>query len=297
MASAEHARAVELFKATNPGVDAPISEWRQLFEQMCVSFSLPGDAVIEPVDADGVPCLKVAMPGADPAKLVIHYHSGGYVMGSANAYREFACRLSEVTGAIVLLPDYRLAPENTYPAAADDGLTVYNWAVRHWEPSSIIVSGDSAGGGLCLATLMAVRDAGGPNPAGGVAISPLLDLAGEGQSCETNRDVDPLIDQNMIVTMGKVYIGEIDPHQHPSASPLWGKHHGLPPLFLTVSNSEVLRDDVVRLAASVEAAGGSAVTSYADDMIHIWTIFPFLPEAQASMAEIGRFARQRLAMT
>ena len=297
MASAEHARAVELFKATVPGGDAPFTEWRQLFEEMCGSFALPSDAVIEPVDADGVPCLKVAVTGADPAKLVIHYHSGGYVMGSANAYREFACRLSEVTGATVLLPDYRLAPENPYPAAADDGLTVYNWAVRHWEPSSIIVSGDSAGGGLCLATLMAVRDAGGPNPAGGVAISPLLDLAGEGQSCETNRDVDPLIDQNMIVTMGKVYIGEIDPHQHPSASPLWGKHHGLPPLFLTVSNSEVLRDDVVRLAASVEAAGGSATTSYPEGLIHIWTIFPFLPEAQASMAEIGRFARQRLAMT
>ena len=295
MASAEHDRAVELFKASIPGSDAPFTEWRQLFEEMCGSFALPGDAVIEPVDADGVPCLKVAVTGADPAKLVIHYHSGGYVMGSANAYREFACRLSEVTGATVLLPDYRLAPENPYPAAADDALTVYNWAARNWQPSSIIVSGDSAGGGLCLATLMAVRDAGGPNPAGGVAISPLLDLAGEGQSCETNRDVDPLIDRNMIVTMGKVYIGEIDPHEYPSASPLWGKHHGLPPLFLTVSSTEVLRDDVLRLATSVAAAGGSAVTSYPEGLIHIWTMFPFVPEARASMAEIGSFARQRLA--
>lgn len=295
MASAEHGRAVELFKATIPGVDAPVPEWRELFEKMCGSFALPDDAAIDPVDADGVACLKVSVPGADQAKLVIHYHSGGYMMGSAHAYREFACRLSEASGAAVLLPDYRLAPEYPYPAAADDALTVYNWAVRHWPPSSIIVSGDSAGGGLCLATLMAVRDAGGPNPAAGLAISPLLDLSGEGQSCETNRDADPLIDQNMIVTMGKVYIGEIDPHEHPAASPLWGKHHGLPPLFLTVSNSEVLRDDVVRLAASVEAAGGSAATSYPEGMIHIWTIFPFLPEAAASMAEIGAFARQHLA--
>ncbi len=295
MASAEHDRAVELFKATIPGVDAPVPEWRELFEKMCGSFALPADAVIEAVDADGVACLKVAVSGADPAKLVIHYHSGGYMMGSANAYREFACRLSAATGATVLLPDYRLAPENPYPAAADDALTAYNWAARQWQPGSIIVSGDSAGGGLCLATLMAVRDAGGPSPAGGVAISPLLDLAGEGESCETNRHVDPLIDQNMIVTMGKVYIGEIDPHEHPRASPLWGQHHGLPPLYLTVSNSEVLRDDVVRLAASVKAAGGSATTSYPDDMVHIWTIFPFLPEAASSMAEIGSFVRQQLA--
>jgi acetyl esterase/lipase len=294
MVSTEHARAVELFLATIPGVDAPPAEWRSKFQDMCDTFPLPAQAMFEPVDADGVPCLKVAMPSADPAKLVIHYHSGGYIMGSAHGYREFACRLSQATGATVLLPDYRLAPEHPYPAAADDALTAYNWAARHWQPGSIVVSGDSAGGGLCLATLMSVRDAGGPNPAAGVAISPLLDLAGEGLSCETNKHADPLIDQNMIVTMGQVYIGEIDPHLHPRASPLWGKHHGLPPLFLTVSASEVLLDDVTRLAASVKAAGGSALTSYPEGMVHIWTIFPFLPEAQASMAEIGAFVKARL---
>jgi epsilon-lactone hydrolase len=295
MASPEHDRAVALFKETIPGVDAAISEWRELFEKMTGAFALPGEAQIEPVDADGVPCLKVTMPGANPAQLVIHYHSGGYVMGSARAYREFACRLSQATGASVLLPDYRLAPDHPYPAAADDALTAYTWAARTWQPSAIVVSGDSAGGGLCLATLMAVRDGGGPGPAGGVAISPLLDLAGEGESCETNQHVDPLIDRNMIVTMGQVYIGDLDPHDHPRASPLWGEHHGLPPLFLTVSNSEVLRDDVVRLASSVVATGGSAATSYPEGLVHIWTIFPFLPEAAASLAEIGAFVRQRLA--
>jgi epsilon-lactone hydrolase len=295
MVSPEHDRALELFKRTIPGVDEPISEWRRLFEEMGDTFAIPGEARIEPVDADGVPCLKVTMPGASPEKLVIHYHSGGYVMGSARAYREFGCRLSSATGATVLLPDYRLAPEHPYPAAADDGLKVYRWAARQWNAADIIVSGDSAGGGLCLSTLMALRDAGDPLPAGGIAISPLLDLAGEGESCETNKDVDPLIDRNMIVSMGQVYIGELDPHEHPRASPQWGKHHGLPPLFLTVSNSEVLRDDVVRLAASVTAAGGSAQTSYPDGLVHIWTIFPFLPEAEVSMAEIGAFARQRLA--
>ncbi|WP_068076726.1 alpha/beta hydrolase [Novosphingobium lentum] len=295
MVSPEHARALDLFKRTIPGVDDPISEWRRLFDDMCGSFAVPDAATIEPIDADGVPCLKVAMPGAAADKLLIHYHSGGYVMGSAKGYREFACRLSAATGATVLLPDYRLAPDHAYPAAADDALTAYNWAARHWPPASIIVSGDSAGGGLCVATLMAVRDAGGPVPAGGIAISPLLDLAGEGQSCDTNKALDPLIDRNMIVSMGQVYIGDIDPHDHPRASPLWGRHHGLPPLFLTVSNTEVLRDDVVRLAESVGAAGGSARTSYPEGMVHIWTIFPFLPEAATSLAEIGAFARQQWA--
>lgn len=294
MASKEHDRAIELFKETIPGVDDPISEWRRLFDKMLGGFPLPAEAEIEPVDADGVPCLKITMPGADPEKLVIHYHSGGYVMGSAQGYREFGCRLSAACGASVLLPDFRLAPDHPYPAAANDGLTVYKWAARIWPPTSIVVSGDSAGGGLCIATLMGIRDEGMAMPAGGVAISPLLDLAGEGNSCDTNAGTDPLIHREMIVGMGKVYIGELDPHEHPRASPLWGKHHGLPPLFLTASNSEVLRDDVVRLAASVKAAGGSAVTSYPDEMVHIWTIFPFLPEAEASMAEIGAFVRERL---
>jgi epsilon-lactone hydrolase len=294
MASAAHDRALALFNKTLPAVDAPISEWRRLFDIMLAEFSVPAEARIDAVDADGVPCLKVAMPGASADKLVIHFHSGGYVMGSAQGYREFGCRLSAVTGATVLLPDYRLAPDYIYPAAADDGLTVYNWCVKQWDPASIIISGDSAGGGLCIATLMSVRDAGGPLPAGGVAISPLLDLAGEGASCQTNADKDPLIDQNLIVSMGKVYIGETDPHTIPRASPLWGKHHGLPPLFLTVSATEVLLDDVTRLAASVEAAGGSATTSFPEGMLHIWTIFPFLDEATTSLAEIGEFVQKRL---
>jgi epsilon-lactone hydrolase len=294
MVSAAHDRAVALFKETIPGVDAPIDDWRKLFEAMCAQFPVPPEAKIEAVDADGVPCLKVAMPGAAADRLVIHYHSGGYVMGSAHAYREFGCRLSAATGATVLLADYRLAPDFPYPAAADDALTVYRWATKHWAAAKIVVSGDSAGGGLCLATLMSVRDAGGPMPAGGVAISPLLDLAGEGASCQTNAGKDPLIDKNMIVSMGQVYIGDIDPHTIPRASPTWGKHHGLPPLFLTVSATEVLLDDVTRLAASVEAAGGSAQVSLPDGLIHIWTIFPFLPEAEASLAEIGAFVRARL---
>jgi epsilon-lactone hydrolase len=294
MVSAAHSRAVALFKETIPGMDEPISEWRRLFDLMLAKFPIPTEASIEPVDADGVPCLKVTMPGASADKLVIHFHSGGYVMGSAQGYREFGCRFSAATGATVLLVDYRLAPDHVYPAAADDGLTVYHWAAKQWKPAQIIVSGDSAGGGLCLATLMSIRDAGGPNPAGGVAISPLLDLAGEGASCQTNAEMDPLIDQNMIVSMGSVYIGDADPHTIPRGSPTWGKHHDLPPLFLTVSASEVLLDDVTRLAASVKAAGGSAQVSTPDGLIHIWTIFPFLDEAAASLAEIGAFVKARL---
>jgi epsilon-lactone hydrolase len=288
------ARAVSMFTEATPPVGAPISDWRAGFEAMAANFDIPSDATIDEIDADGVTGLKVSAPGADRSRVVIHFHSGGYVQGSATSYRNFAYRLSAATGTAVVVPDYRLAPENIFPAAVEDAVTVYRWALKSWTPSSIVISGDSAGGGLAMATLLALRDAGDPTPAAGVGISALLDLAGEGESAETNGPTDPLIDRNMVVEMGKVYIGDIDPHENPLCSALWGAHHDLPPLLLLASNSEVLRDDSVRFAESVRAAGGSAEVSLTDGMVHIWTFFPFLPQADTSVAEIGEFVRRTL---
>jgi acetyl esterase/lipase len=289
-------KAVDLFVAATPPVGAPIEDWRAGFERLCENFAIPPDAKIEPVNADGVRALKVTAAGASPAHLLIHFHSGGYIMGSANAYRNFACRLSRVTGATVIVPDYRLAPEHVYPAAIDDALSTYRWCLKSWQAGKIVLSGDSAGGGLSIATLLALRDAGTAMPAGAIAISPLLDLAAEGESIQYNKKTDPLIDGNMVVEIGKVYIGTSDPHQLPLASPLWGQHHGLPPLLLMVSGSEVIRDDAVRLAASVRKAGGLATLYLPDDMVHIWTLFPFLSETTRSMNMIGSFARERLGL-
>ena len=290
----EHAvkKAVDMFMAATPPVGAPISEWRLGFERLCASFDIPRDARIEKIDEDGVHGLAITAGGGSSDRLVMHLHSGGYVMGSSTAYRNFACRLSDATGATVFLPDYRLAPEHPYPAAVEDAVAAFRWCNRRQEASSTIISGDSAGGGLAIATLLALRDAKAKPPAAGIAISPLLDLSGEGDSMRTNAKTDPLIDRTMVVEMGKVYIGDIDPHQHPLASPLWGKHHGLPPLLLIASASEVLKDDVVRLAASVRAAGGEVTVSLPEGMVHIWTLFPFLREAADSLDLIGKFARE-----
>ena len=285
-------QAVDMFVAATPPVGAPISEWRQGFERLCSSFDIPRDARVEKIDEDGVHGMVITAKGASSDRLVMHLHSGGYVMGSSTAYRNFACRLSEATSATVFLADYRLAPEHPYPAAVDDAVAAFRWCSRRHDASRTIISGDSAGGGLAIATLLALRDAKAELPAAGIAISPLLDLSGEGDSMRTNAATDPLIDRTMVVEMGKVYIGDIDPHQHPLASPLWGEHHGLPPLFLTASASEVLRDDAVRLAESVRRAGGRVTVSLPDGMVHIWTLFPFLPEAANSLALIGKFARE-----
>ncbi|SDZ01410.1 Acetyl esterase/lipase [Geodermatophilus africanus] len=287
-------RAVQMFVEATPPVGAPIEEWRAGFEAMAAQFEIAADADIQEIDAAGVPGKTVRAPGAREDRVILHFHSGGYVQGSSLSYRNFAYRLSAATGATVVVPDYRLAPEHPFPAPVEDAQTVYAWALKTWEPAQIVISGDSAGGGLAMATLLALRDSGQPMPAAAFAISPLLDLAGESPSMQSNDGKDPLIDQNMVVEMGKVYIGDIDPHEHPYCSALWGKHHDLPPLLLLASNSEVLRDDSVRLAESVKAAGGSAELSLPDGMVHIWTLFPFLEQAAASLEVIGGFVKRHL---
>ena len=285
------ARSVALFREATPAAnDAPIVEWRIGFEAMAAKLGLPAELLIESVTVGGVPCIQVAAPGVSADRLVVHFHSGGYVMGSANAYREFAGRLSAATGAPVLLVDYRLAPENPYPAPVEDALAVYRALIAQRDASTLILSGDSAGGGLCLATLLNIRDNGLPLPAGGIGICPLLDLAGEGDSADI--PTDPLIGRDLIVGMGKVYIGDINPHEHPLASPLWGTHAGLPPIYLCASASEALRDDSVRMAQSIKAAGGKVQLSLVEDYVHIWTFFPFLEASSTTLSEIGAFAQE-----
>lgn len=284
------ARSVALFREATPAAnDAPITEWRTGFEALAAKLGLPAELAIETCTVGGVPCIKVTAPGVATDRLVIHFHSGGYVMGSATAYREFAGRLSAATGAPVLLADYRLAPEHPYPAPVEDALAVYLAITAEMDPARILLSGDSAGGGLCMATLLNLRDRGLPLPAGGIGICPLLDLAGEGDSADILSD--PLIGRDLIVGMGKVYIGDIDPHEHPLASPLWGQHHELPPIYLCASASEALRDDAVRMAKSIEAAGGKVKLSLVEDYVHIWTFFPFLETSATTLGEIGAFAQ------
>jgi len=288
-------RVVTMFVAATPPVGAPIADWRAGFEAMARAFTLPGDAIVKDVETNGVPGKIISAPGVSEDRLVIHFHSGGYVQGSSQAYREFAYRVSAASDAAVLVPDYRLAPEHLYPAPVEDARAVYDWALAEFGADKIVISGDSAGGGLAMALLLSIRDNGLPTPAAGIGISPLLDLAGESASMQTNAGTDPLIDQNMVVEMGKVYIGDIDPHEHPYCSPVYGDKQDLPPLLLMASNTEVLRDDVNRFADGVRAAGGQVETDFPDRMTHIWTFFPFLEQAAASIARIGDFARARLA--
>ncbi|CAB4850677.1 unannotated protein [freshwater metagenome] len=289
-----HDRAVQMFVAATPPVGAPISQWREGFEALCADFVLPTDADVVPLNLGGVPALRITAPGSDPTNVVLHFHSGGYVEGSAKGYREFAYRLSAATGTPVIVIDYRLAPEFMYPAPIEDAVASYQALLADYPSTNIVLTGDSVGGAMVIAALMLIRDERISPPAAGVSICGNMDLAGETASFDTNSARDPLIDRHMVVEVGKVYIGDLGPKQTPLASPLYGDHHDLPPLLLLASDSEVLRDGSVVLGERVRAAGGSAVVVLEPDMVHIWTLFPFLPEAAKSMSQIGAFVRSSL---
>jgi monoterpene epsilon-lactone hydrolase len=289
-------RIVVMWKDSVPlAPEATPLDWRREFEALCAKFPLPDDIEVEEVDAGGVPALRVSAPGVSSDRTLIHFHSGGYVMGSPTGYREFGYRLSRAADAPVLLPDYRLAPEHIYPAALEDALTVYRWAATQEDPSRIVTSGDSAGGGLNIATLVALRDAGDTLPAAAVTISPLTDLAAEGESYANFPEKDPVINQKLAIGMGMVYMGEGRAAKDtPLASPLYADLQGLPPFFVVAGDWEAIHSDSSRFVDKVKAAGGEAEFLVGEGLLHIYPLFAsIIEEGQQAIDQIGKFVQDR----
>lgn len=275
--------------------NATIEDFRRVFEEFCDQLEIPADAKFENVDAGGVPSIWATAPSADPARAVLHFHSGGYVLGSARGYRSFGARLSAASGARVLLIDYRLAPEHPYPAAIEDAQRAYQWVLDQGiAASDIVISGDSAGGGLALTLLQTLRDTNQPLPAAGVAISPWADFRLAGDSMTSNADKDPLVPgPQLLQMMVHMIIGESGDPANPRVSPIYGDWAGIPPLLVLAGSIETLRDDGVRAVESARAAGVDATFVEGDEMTHIWPIYADrLPEARESLEQIGNFARR-----
>lgn len=270
-------------------------DFRRIFEDWLAKFAIPAGTRIAEVDCDGVPCLWVDAPGGAQDRVIVHFHSGGYLMGSANGYRSFGGNLAAATGCRVLLVDYRLAPEHPFPAAIEDALAVYKWLLdEKVDPQNILLCGDSAGGGLALITLQVLRVEGLPLPAGGISISPLADLAHTGESRLTNDGPDPLVTMPLIQMIGDAYCGPLDP-KLPRISPLYGDWRGLPPLLIFAGEIEMLRDDGKMCAAAAVLAGVDATYIEGEGMPHIWTLFADrLPEGREAFEQIGAFARSHL---
>lgn len=236
----------------------------------------------------GVRCVPNGAAATSPPT-VLYLHGGGYRVGSALAYRAYGSRLAAATGAEVVLPDYRLAPEHPFPAAVDDALAVYRWLLEHRsvEPGRLVVAGDSAGAGLTVSLLVAAREQGLGLPAGAIAISPWSDLANGGASFESNAGLDQLFSLDAAREAADTYLQGVDPTE-PLASPVHADLAGLPPLHVMVGGHEVLLDDANALVGAARAAGVDATLSVHPGQSHVWHLaVPVDEPADAAMVEIA----------
>ncbi len=259
-----------------------------------VASAPPAGTAVDPVDAGGVPAEWVAAAGAGTERVLLYLHGGAYQIGSPATLRQMIALLSKAAQARVLSIDYRLAPEHPFPAAVEDAMTAYRWLIAAGtDPAAIAIAGDSAGGGLTLGTLVALRDAGDAMPAAAAVMSPWTDLALTGESLRSRKAVDVLLKPEAMPETANLYLAGADP-RHPYASPLYADLHGLPPILIHVGDAEIILDDSTRFAARAREAGVDVTLEVWDEMPHVWHAFAgLLPEADRAIAGIGAWLRER----
>jgi acetyl esterase/lipase len=294
MASPQLQQALDMFKE----MGAKMAEAKDIndIRAIMIEAQAPTGVTCTPVDAGGVSAEWSVADGADQGKVILYVHGGGYVMGSAGSHRDMTGRLSQAAGARVLSLNYRLAPEHPFPAPVDDSVAAYRWLLGQGiQASNIAIAGDSAGGGLALAALIAIRDAGEPMPAAGIGISPWVDMEGTGESMTTRAAVDPVVQKEGLLDMAKLYLGGADP-KDPLAAPLHANLAGLPPLLIQVGDAETLLDDSTRITERARKADVDVTLKIWDEMPHVWHLFaPILPEGQQAIEEIGTFFKEQTA--
>lgn len=273
-----------------------IKQSRDGFEQLAQMFAAVPDVKRTPVDAGGVPAEWVEVPESSDAVTILYLHGGGYTIGSLNTHADLVSRIARASGARALNVDYALAPEKPFPAAVEDSTKAYRWLLKQGvRPESIVIAGDSAGGGLTGATLLALKAAGDPMPGGAVFLSPWLDLAATGETVVTRKEADPMIKSDLLAEMAKLYYGSASATD-PLVSPLYGDYAGLPPMLIQVGDAEVLLSDSTRYADKAKAAGVDVTIEVFDEMIHVFQVFaPMLPEGQQAIDKIGEWVKSHVA--
>ena len=292
MASAEITKLKRLLreKALPPGTS--IAERRSLMEKF--AFRVADDITVEQLTVAGRSAEWLRAPNANTQHVLLYLHGGGYVIGSPNTHRSLAGELSRAAQARVCLPDYRLAPEAPFPAAVDDAVAAVLWLYGQGvSPACLAVAGDSAGGGLTAATLIALRDRQLPLPRAAVCISPWSDLNCSNASYQTRAAADPMITTDDITLMAGAYLHGADP-KSPLASPNRGDLTGLPPMLIHVGRDEVLLDDAIVLHEAARSVGVDSTLEIWDDMIHVWHAFhPMLPEGRQGITRVGAYLREQ----
>jgi epsilon-lactone hydrolase len=247
-----------------------------------------------PTSAGEIPGRRYTPEGA--AGTLMWIHGGGWVICDLDTHDAMCRLLAKESGCEVIALDYRLAPEHPFPAAVEDSVAAYRWMLTSGlKASRIAIAGDSAGGGLTVATLVAIRDAKLATPAAGVCLSPWTDLEGLGDSMKTKSSVDPMVQKEALLEMAAHYLAGQDA-RHPLAAPLYADLAGLPPLLIQVGTAETLMDDSTRLAERARKAGVKVTLEPWENMIHVFQVFaPMLEEGQQAIEKIGEFVRANAA--
>ena len=266
-----------------------LAERRAGFDAFAKAFPTAKDIMTEKVSANGVAAEWTSAPGADKSRAVLYVHGGGYVIGSLDSHRHLASEIARDIGGRTLALHYRLAPEHPFPAPIEDTLAGYRYLLAQGlKPQNIAIAGDSAGGGLVVAALVAIRDAGLPQPSCGWCISPWVDMEGIGGSMTSLAGVDPMVQKEPLLDMARMYLGGANPRS-PLAAPLYANLRGIAPLLIQVGAAETLLDDATRLASVAGAADVPVTLEVWPEMIHVWHLFH--PRLSAGRRAVGVGAR------
>ncbi|MGF6310737.1 monoterpene epsilon-lactone hydrolase [Bradyrhizobium sp. i1.8.4] len=273
--------------------DTTVAQMRSDWDAAFAVRSVP--VTCQPVSAGGIDGEWLVPADAPRDKAILYLHGGGFRVGSVASHRDLIGRVASASGCRVLAINYRLAPEHRFPAALDDALIAYQY-LRHQglRSADIAFAGDSAGGNLVLGAMLAARDRGVPLPAAGALISPWTDLTAAGASYESRAEADPIHQRAMILALAKNYLGKDGDPRDPLASPLYADLAGLPPLLVQVGDRETVRNDSTELAARAKAAGVDVVLQVWDGMIHVFQMFPEIPQAREAIASLANFLRNHL---
>jgi len=283
---------IEILTGRERPENPTVEDSRDGFERLARLVGSPTPASVVDVDAGGVPCEMAIADVATSATATLYLHGGGYVIGSARTHRELAKRLSAATGGAVLTPDYRLAPENPFPAAVEDAVSAYEWLLDQGRaPETLAIAGDSAGGGLVVAALLSLRDRWLPMPSCAACLSPWVDMEGLGGSMSGRAALDPMVQRDGLLAMADRYLAGENP-RNPLAAPIYADLSGLPPLLIQVGTRETLYDDAARLANLANRAEVSTRFEPWAEMIHVWHLFaPMLDEGARAIESVGAFIR------
>lgn len=273
--------------------EGSIEQQRVRQEKTIRSIRLPKEIQVKSISIEGIEAEWVQT--ADSHRGVILYlHGGAYALGSIAIHRDFIARLAIATQMRCLAVNYRLAPENSFPAALEDVTRAFHWLLdqRH-AAAKIMIAGDSAGGGLALATILSLRDAEEDLPAGVICISPWVDLAMTGTSIYDKAEFDPILNAASLKTYASYYAGE-NSLTNPLISPLYADLTGLPPILIQVGSDEILLSDATRFTEKARKSSAEVTLEIWDEMFHVFQLISFLPETRKALAQIARFVVQNI---